>query len=71
MRSIGLPLILLGAALVVVGLLAHFGALSWFGRLPGDVRIETERTRFYFPIVTMVLLSAGLSLALYLFRRFF
>ena len=44
--------------------------LSWFGRLPGDIRIERETVRIYVPIVSMLLVSAGLSLVLYLARRF-
>lgn len=59
----------LGAAVVVVGLLVHFGLVGWFGRLPGDIRIETERTRFYFPITSMVVVSIVVSLLLTLWRR--
>ena len=52
-----------------VGLLAATGALSWFGRLPGDIRIERGNTRVYAPIVSMLLASLALSLLLALFRR--
>jgi hypothetical protein len=61
----------LGAALVVVGLLVWSGALSWFGRLPGDVRIERDSVHIYVPLVSMLLVSLGLSLVLYLLRRLF
>jgi hypothetical protein len=61
----------LGAALVVVGLLVWSGALSWFGRLPGDVRIERDSVHIYVPLVSMLLVSLGLSLLLYLLRRLF
>jgi len=40
------------------------------GRLPGDIVIEKENFRFYFPVVTSILLSVVLSLVLYLFRFF-
>jgi len=40
------------------------GALSWFGRLPGDIRIERETVRIYIPFVSMLLISAALSLLL-------
>lgn len=60
----------LGACLIVVGLLVWSGALDWFGRLPGDIRIEREGVRIYIPLVSMLLLSAAVSLLLYLFRRF-
>jgi uncharacterized protein HemY len=71
MRSTGLLVIVLGVGVILVGLLIYSGALSWFGRLPGDVRIESERTRVYIPIVSMLLASLVLSLLLYLLRRFF
>ena len=60
----------LGALLILVGLLVWSGALDWFGRLPGDIRIEREGVRLYIPLVSMLLLSAAVSLLLYLLRRF-
>ncbi len=65
-------LILVGALLLAVGLIWHTfpGAFSWFGRLPGDIRIEGDNTRFYFPITSMILISIVISLALNLWRRF-
>jgi hypothetical protein len=68
--SPGPLLITLGLGLVVLGLLVWSGALSWFGRLPGDVRIERESVHIYFPVVSMLILSAALTLLLYLIRRF-
>jgi hypothetical protein len=62
-------LILLGVALVVLGLLIWSGALSWFGRLPGDIRWEGERGRVYVPIVSMILVSIVLSVLAWVFRR--
>ncbi|WP_445359915.1 DUF2905 domain-containing protein [Microbulbifer sp. EKSA005] len=64
-------LIIAGIILVLVGVLLHFspGLFSWFGRLPGDVRVESGRTRFYFPIVSMIIVSLVLSLLVNLFRR--
>ena len=64
-------LVALGVGLVIVGLLVWSGALGWFGRLPGDIRIERESVRVYIPLVSMLILSAGLSLVLYLIRRLF
>ena len=69
--SPGPLLVALGIGLVVVGLLVWSGALSWFGRLPGDVRIERESVRLYFPVVSMLVVSVALSLLLYLIRRLF
>lgn len=64
-------LILAGVSLVALGLLMHHapGALNWFGRLPGDIRIETARGRFFFPITSMVVVSLVLTVLVNLFRR--
>jgi hypothetical protein len=69
--SPGTVLIALGVGLILVGLLIWSGSLSWFGRLPGDIRLERETVRIYIPITSMLLVSLGLSLVLYLVRRFF
>jgi len=62
-------LILLGVGLVVLGLLLWSGWLSWFGRLPGDIRWETGRTRVYLPLVSMIVVSIILSLLAWIFRQ--
>jgi hypothetical protein len=63
-------------ALIVLGLLLLAAGLFWpwmsklgVGRLPGDIRIQTENGVFYFPIMTCIVISAILSLAFWLFRR--
>jgi hypothetical protein len=68
-RGLGVALAVLGAGLLVLGLLVWSGALSWFGRLPGDIRFEREGVRVYVPIISMLLLSAVLSLVFWLLRR--
>ena len=68
-NSAGLLLVVGGLLLVVIGLLVWSGALSWFGRLPGDIRIERPGTRVYVPITSMVLLSVVISLLLAIIRR--
>ena len=70
-RFVGLMIVIGGLCLVFVGLLVYSGALSWFGRLPGDVRFESEHVSVYVPIVSMLLLSLALSLLFYFLRRFF
>lgn len=64
-------LIMIGAMLMAIGLLWHFfpGLLSWVGRLPGDIRIEGEHGGFYFPVVTMIVISVVLTIAINLFQR--
>jgi len=69
--SPGTILIVIGVGLILVGLLIWSGSLSWFGRLPGDIRIERETVRVYVPIASMLVVSLVVSLALYLVRRFF
>lgn len=70
MRSSLGPLIVgAGILLVVVGLLAWSGWLSWFGHLPGDIRIERANARFYMPLTSMLLLSVALSVVLAIVRR--
>jgi hypothetical protein len=67
----------LGKFLVIAGLLiAAVGALiwsgfgkGWLGRLPGDIHYTRDNFSFHFPIVTCLLLSAILSLLLWLFRK--
>jgi hypothetical protein len=68
--SIGPLLVWGGLALALLGLLVWSGALGWFGRLPGDIRIERESVRVYVPLASMLIVSVGLSLLLYLIRRF-
>ena len=63
-RTIGLLVVGVGLVAIVVG------ALSWFGRLPGDIRIEGETTRVYIPITSMLLVSVALSVVLAILRRF-
>jgi uncharacterized membrane protein len=70
-RFTGLVIIVVGLVAVFVGLLIYTGWLSWFGRLPGDVRYESENVRVYVPIVSMLLVSVVLSVLFYLLRRFF
>jgi NAD/NADP transhydrogenase beta subunit len=69
--SPGPMLIALGVGLILIGLLFWSGSMAWFGRLPGDIRIERETVRIYVPIVSMLLVSVVVSLVLYLVRRFF
>jgi uncharacterized membrane protein len=71
MQQFGKILIAIGFIIVIVGIiLLFFGdKLSFLGRLPGDIRIERENFRFYFPITTMILLSAILSFVLWIIRK--
>ena len=70
-RFVGLALIIGGICLAFVGLLFYSGWLSWFGRLPGDIRYESDNVQVYVPIVSMLIVSVVLSVLFYLLRRFF
>jgi hypothetical protein len=71
-RDLGRVLFLLGAVLVVTGAFLYFGGKLPFrlGRLPGDIVHRGEHTTFYFPIVTCLVLSIGITLFLWLFSHF-
>jgi hypothetical protein len=60
-----------GLLLLVGGLLAWTGALSWLGNLPGDIRRGSGDTRIYIPITSMLLVSAALNVLLWLFLSLF
>lgn len=62
-------LIGVGALLVVIGLLWPWLGKLGLGRLPGDIVIERDGFRFYFPLMTGLLASLLLSLLIWLFRR--
>jgi hypothetical protein len=70
-RPFGLVLVAVGLGVVLIGLLVWSGALSWFGRLPGDIRIERDNLRIYVPITSMILISLVLTLLINLVRRLF
>lgn len=68
-RDVGPLLVVLGLSVAVVGLLTWSGGLTWFGRLPGDIRIDRENVRVHIPVVSMLILSVVASILLSLFRR--
>lgn len=72
-QNTGKYIIGLGIIIVLVGLAVYFfhDKLHWFGRLPGDIRIEKENSRFYFPVTTMILLSLVLALIINIIRKLF
>ena len=70
---VGKTIILIGLGVVLLGVIVYFfgDKLSWFGRLPGDVRIENENTKIYFPVTSMVLISVALNLIIWLVKKYF
>jgi len=63
-------LILIGFIIMVVGLSWMYAGkyFQWLGKLPGDIKIEKEHFRFYFPLTTMVLVSLFFSLVVKLLK---
>ncbi|AMA72149.1 MULTISPECIES: DUF2905 domain-containing protein [Aneurinibacillus] len=71
MNPVAKMLIVVGVVLIVLGFLWQVGGRFLnLGRLPGDIVIEKENFRFYFPVMTSIVLSIVLSLLFYLFRLF-
>lgn len=73
MEQIGKILIVAGIIIVIAGVIVYFAGnrLTWLGHLPGDINIVKDNVRIFIPITTMILLSAILSLILYIIRKFF
>jgi uncharacterized membrane protein len=67
----GKIIIIIGLVVVVVGVILQFAPqlLSWFGKLPGDIKYEKGNTKFFFPITTMIIVSIVLSLLLRFFGK--
>jgi hypothetical protein len=70
MSEIGRPLIVVGAVLLVIGIVLTFGPrIPGLGRLPGDIVWRRGNTTVYFPLVTCLVISLVLSLLFALFRK--
>jgi hypothetical protein len=71
MQQTGKYIIVFGGLIVLIGVVVYlFGnKLHWIGRLPGDIRIEKENVRFYFPLTSMILFSVLLTIIINLVRR--
>jgi hypothetical protein len=67
--NVGKVLILTGIVLAAAGVLWLLGARVGLGRLPGDIVVRGERSTFYFPLATCVVLSVVLSLVMWLVQR--
>lgn len=64
-------IMIIGALLFLLGAILHLApwALSWFGKLPGDIRIESVRGSTYIPITSMIIISIILTILINLFKR--
>ncbi|MCZ2458509.1 MAG: DUF2905 domain-containing protein [Chitinophagales bacterium] len=69
----GKYLMVAGGILLLAGIIVYFfhDKLQWIGRLPGDIWIERENFRFYFPVTTMILLSLLITAIISMIRKIF
>lgn len=69
----GKYIIIGGLMIVLLGLIIYFfhDKLSWMGRLPGDIRVEKENFKFYFPVTTMILFSLAITIVIQILKRIF
>lgn len=60
-----------GLILIVIGAILQFApwALNWFGKLPGDIRIEGERGTIFIPVTSMIIISIVLTIFVNIFKR--
>lgn len=69
----GKYIVIIGLVIVLAGIVVWLfhDKLHWIGRLPGDIRVEKENFKFYFPITTMILLSLLVTVIVQVIKRFF
>jgi H+/Cl- antiporter ClcA len=70
-QQTGKYIIVSGIFIVIAGVFIYFfhNYFKWFGKLPGDIRIEKENYRFYFPVVTMIVISIAITIIINIFKR--
>ena len=71
-QNTGKYILIIGLGVIIIGLIVYFlhDRLHWIGRLPGDIRIEKENFRFYFPIVTMIVFSLLITIIVNIIKKF-
>jgi hypothetical protein len=71
MTQIGKLLIIVGGAIILIGLILYFfDKIPLLGKLPGDILIKKKNFTFYFPLATSIVISIILSLILFLIYKF-
>ena len=72
-KNMGFLIIIFGFIIAFIGLVFYFagGSMSWFGNLPGDIKIEGKNFSFYFPLATMILVSIILNIIIRIIFYFF
>ncbi|MFO7852839.1 MAG: DUF2905 domain-containing protein [Bacteroidota bacterium] len=64
--------IIIGISLIIIGVIIKYapGLVNWFGKLPGDIRIEKENSKIFIPITSMVVISLIITVIVNLIRFF-
>ena len=72
-QQTGKYIFIVGIVIVFIGIVIYFfhDYFRWIGRLPGDIRIEKNNFRFYFPLATMIIVSLVLTILVNIFKKFF
>ena len=72
-QQTGKYIFIVGIIIVFIGIIIYFfhDYFRWIGRLPGDIRIEKNNFRFYFPLATMIIISLVLTILFNIFKKFF
>jgi hypothetical protein len=67
----GKLIIYAGLALVIIGAIVQFApwAVSWFGKLPGDIRVQGEKGGVFIPLTSMIIISVVLTIIVNLLKR--
>ena len=70
-HTTGKYIILIGMIIIITGVLVYFfhDFFKWFGKLPGDIRIEKKNFSFYFPVVTMIIMSVVVTILFNVIRK--
>jgi hypothetical protein len=70
-QQTGKIVIVVGLLIALAGIVIYFfhDKLHWIGRLPGDIRVERENFRFYFPLTTMIIFSVIITIIIRLINR--
>ena len=69
-ENTGFYIIAAGVVLIIIGVVVWTGALSWFGNLPGDIKIERESTKIYIPISSMLIISVVITILFQIIKKF-
>ncbi len=71
-QNTGKYIVFIGVGVILIGVVIYFlhDKPHWIGRLPGDIRIEKENFRFYFPLATMILISLLATLLINIIKKF-